>query len=94
MDNAKKYFLKYRQKLIIAASTVILLVAVVNIYFNLYVDVNSNDECLWVPKQVSADSVQVYFNLVKVNGVSWNAGIRDGDRLIAINGIKIRNEQQ
>ncbi|MGB8317879.1 MAG: SpoIIE family protein phosphatase, partial [Ignavibacteriaceae bacterium] len=33
-------------------------------------------------------------NLVKVNGVSWNAGIMDGDRLIAINGIKIRNEQQ
>jgi serine phosphatase RsbU (regulator of sigma subunit) len=94
MDNIKKIFLKYRQKLIVAASTVILLVAVVNIYFNLYVDVNSNDECLWVPKEVSSDSIQVYFNLVKVGGVSWNAGIRDGDRLIAINGIKIRNEQQ
>jgi phosphoserine phosphatase RsbU/P len=94
MDNVKKFFLKYRQKLIIAASTIILIIAVVNIYFNLYVDVNSNDECKWEPKQVFADSIQVYFNLVKVNGVTWNAGIRDGDRLIAINGTKITNDRQ
>jgi serine phosphatase RsbU (regulator of sigma subunit) len=95
MDNTKKFFLKYRQKLIIAASTIILIFAVVNIYFNLYIDVNSNDECAWVvPKHASNDSVQVYFNLVKVNGVTWNAGIRDGDRLIAINGIKIENDRQ
>ena len=94
MDNAKKFFLKYRQKLIIAASTVMLIVAVVNIYFNLYIDVNSNDECKWVQKNISEDSMQVYFDLVKMNGVSWNAGIRDGDRLVAINGIEIKNERQ
>ena len=94
MNNFKKFFLKHRQKLIIAVSTVILLVAVINIYFNLYVNVNSNDECLWVPKNVSMDSVEVYFDFVKVDGVSWNAGIRNGDRLIAINGIKIQNTKQ
>ena len=94
MDNAKKIFLKYRQKLIIAASTIILIIAVVNIYFNLYIDVNSNDECKWVQEKVSSDSVKVYFDLVKEHGVTWNAGIRNGDRLIAINGINIINDRQ
>ncbi len=94
MNNIKKFFLKHRQKLIIAASTILLVVAVINIYFALYVRVNSNDECLWVPKSVSSDSVEVFFDLVKVSGVSWNAGIRDGDRLVAINGIKIKNERE
>jgi serine phosphatase RsbU (regulator of sigma subunit) len=94
MNNLKKFFLKHRQKLIIIVSTIILLVAVINIYMSLYVNVNSNDECLWVSKNVSADSVEVYFDLVKVNGVSWNAGIRNGDRLLAINGIKIKSTMQ
>ena len=93
MDRTKKFFLKHRQNLIIAVSTIILIVAVVNIYFSLYVHVNSNDECLWVPKVYAADSTEVFFDFVKVNGVSWNAGIRDGDRLVAINGIKIKNPQ-
>ena len=80
MDNVKKFFLRNRQKLIIAASTIILIIAVINIYFNLYINVTSNDECLWELKNVTPDSTEVVFNLVKVNGVAWNAGIRDGDR--------------
>lgn len=42
-------------------------------------------------KRVSKDTVAVYFDLVKEGGVSWEAGIRDGDRLLAINGVEIRN---
>ncbi len=92
MDKIKNIFLKNRQKLIAAASTVILIIAVINIYFTLYINVTSNDECLWVPKQISEDRIEVYFDFVKVNGVTWNAGIRDGDRLVAINGKKIKNQ--
>ncbi len=92
MDKFKKFFLKNRQKLIVAVSTIILLFSVITIYYNLYVNVTSNDECLWIPKQVSTDSIEVYFDFVKVNGVSWNAGIRDGDRLVGINGIRIKNQ--
>ncbi len=51
----------------------------------------SNDECLWIPKRVSPDTVEVYFDFVKFEGVSWNAGIRDGDRLVSINGVPIKN---
>lgn len=41
--------------------------------------------------RVSKDTVAVYFDLVKEGGVTWEAGIRDGDRLLAINGVEIRN---
>jgi sigma-B regulation protein RsbU (phosphoserine phosphatase) len=44
----------------------------------------SNDECLWVPEKN-----EIFFDKVKVNGVTWNAGIRDGDQLISINKEKI-----
>jgi len=51
----------------------------------------SNDECLWVRKKVAPDTLEVYFDFVKFEGVTWNAGIRDGDRLIAINGVPVKN---
>jgi sigma-B regulation protein RsbU (phosphoserine phosphatase) len=33
----------------------------------------------------------IFFDKVKVNGVTWNAGIRDGDELISINKEKIND---
>jgi sigma-B regulation protein RsbU (phosphoserine phosphatase) len=41
---------------------------------------------LWINKKLSKDSTAIFFDLVKVEGVTWNAGIRDGDQLIAIDG--------
>ena len=61
-------------------------IALVSIYFTLEVRVTSNDECLWEPKKISKDSAAIFFDFVKVEGVAWNAGIRDGDQLIEING--------
>ena len=34
---------------------------------------------------------QYYFETVKVNGVTYNAGIRNGDELLEINGIPIKD---
>ena len=84
MNSIKNIFLKYRQKLIVGFSIALIAVVVVNIYFVLEVKVTSNDECYWIPKKVSADSVAIYFDIVKVEGVTWEAGIRNGDQLIAI----------
>jgi sigma-B regulation protein RsbU (phosphoserine phosphatase) len=70
-------------------SSLLLIVAIINIYFALYVRVTSNDECLWIPEQVAPDSIEVFIEKVKIEGVSWKAGIRNDDRLIAINGKKI-----
>lgn len=51
----------------------------------------SNDECLWVDKRIDKDNVGIFFDIVKKEGVTWEAGIRNGDRLVAINGVEIRN---
>jgi len=87
----KALFLKYRQHLIIGLSVALIAVTVINIYFILEVRVTSNDECLWIPKYVSKDSVAIYFDVVKVDGVTWNAGIRNGDQLLEIDGVKLKN---
>lgn len=94
MNKVKQIFLKNRQSLIIAVSVILLIISVINIYFTVEVNTQSNDECLWQPKRVSPDSIAIYFGSVKVNGVSWNAGIRDGDQLIAIKGITLENTNQ
>ena len=89
MNKPKEIFFKSRHILIIVASSILLIVAAINIYLTLVVDPASNDECLWVHKHVSMDSSAIYISNVKVNGVTWNAGIRDGDQLISINGTKV-----
>ncbi len=40
------------------------------------------------------DSVVILFDRVKVNGVAWDAGIRNGDQLIEIDGKTIKNTIQ
>jgi phosphoserine phosphatase RsbU/P len=82
----KSTYLKLKPKLLVGISLALIAVALLNIYYVLEVRVTSNDECLWIQKKVSGDSVSIYFDVVKVDGVTWNAGIRNGDQLIAING--------
>jgi hypothetical protein len=64
------------------------LTAIIELYFVFFVRVSSNDECLWQPKQDSLGKPIIVFELVKINGVAWNAGIRDGDQFLAINNKK------
>ncbi len=94
MNLIRKILFKYRDKLIIAASTFIILFGIYNIYYVLEVRTMSNDECIWMPKEVSKDSVEIYFREVKVDGVTWNAGIRNGDQLLAINDIPVKSPTQ
>ncbi len=84
MRPLKSLLLKYRTNLITIFSIFLIGVAVLNIYYSLEVRVTSNDECIWAPKKISQDSVAHFFELVKVDGVTWKAGIRDGDQLIEI----------
>jgi serine phosphatase RsbU (regulator of sigma subunit)/MFS family permease len=53
--------------------------------------VTSNDECLWEPKKINKDSTAIFFNLVKVDGVTWNAGIRNGDQLLEIDNNLLKD---
>ncbi len=61
----------------------------IDFYFIFEVTPQPNDECIWEPQEVSKDSVGYFFKDVKVEGVTWKAGIRDGDQLLEINGKPI-----
>ena len=90
----KSLLLKYRSNLIIILSLILIAVAITNIYYSVEVNVRSNDECLWEYKMITKDSMIVYFDKVKVGGVAWNSGIRDGDQLLEIDGKVIKHTIQ
>ncbi len=94
MNEFKRYFLKYRLNIASGLTLILTFIAVLSIYFSLEVRVQSNDECLWLPKMKGQDSTIIIFDKVKVNGVSWNAGIRNGDQLLKINSIPLKNTTQ
>jgi len=90
MNTINTIYFKHRYKLFSLLALLILFAAVLNIYYVLEVNITSNDECLWVPKKINADSSAVYFKLVKINGVTWDAGIRNDDQLLRIDNIPIK----
>jgi len=89
MKKIKEFFIRSRKRLIVAVSLVLILIALVNIHFIINVASTSNDECLWKGKKIGMDSIAIFFDLVKVDGVTWEAGIRNGDQLLKINGITL-----
>jgi len=66
--------------------TVLLLI---QFYFIFEVTPQPNDECIWDPQWVTKDTRGFFFEEVKLEGVTWNAGIRDGDQLLEINNTPI-----
>ncbi|MCL5028389.1 MAG: SpoIIE family protein phosphatase [Bacteroidetes bacterium] len=91
MEKAKELYLKNISKIIIAVSVIFILTAIIELYFSLAVNIQSNDECLWVQKEISQDSSAIVFESVKVGGVTWNAGIRNDDELLEINNQPFSN---
>jgi serine phosphatase RsbU (regulator of sigma subunit) len=83
----KSFIIKYKPVLINVLTITLLLVSLINFYFLFEVVPQSNDECLWINKNEKDDG-KIYFDLVKFEGVTWEAGIRDNDILKEINGIK------
>jgi len=90
MKELKKFFIKNRKYFIVAVSLLLIAISITATYFTINVNTTSNDECLW-KEEVSGDSILIFFDNVKVNGVSWEAGIRDGDQLVAIGGKNLPN---
>jgi serine phosphatase RsbU (regulator of sigma subunit) len=94
MNEIRRIILKHRSDLISALTIALTFIAVLSIYFALEVKVQSNDECLWTLQKITKDSSAVRFDSVKVNGVTWDAGIRNGDYLLGINGKRIKSTIQ
>lgn len=93
MNKFTSTYSKYRQRLITPVTIIFILINLINLYFILDVNATSNDECVW-QEQFDENGKFIEINLVKFEGVTWNAGIRDGDRLLEINGNKIITPQQ
>src|SRR3989337_4302377 len=91
MQSIKNFFEKNQKGVIIISFILLFCIGIVNFSFIFVVNATSNDECLWEPQKARKDSVIILFDKVKVNGVAWKAGIRDGDQLIAIKKIKLSN---
>lgn len=94
MNKLKSYYFKYRLKLAAAVTIVLTAASVISLYITLEVNVISNDECIWRMIKTSKDSVVYIFESVKIDGVTWKAGIRNGDQLLKINNEKIYSDQQ
>ncbi|MGD8780776.1 MAG: SpoIIE family protein phosphatase [Ignavibacteria bacterium] len=88
MKNFSDQIAKYRRRLLTPFTLALLLLGIINLYFQFNVTPQSNDECLWISKQVTEDSLEIVFDFVKFEGVTYKAGIRDGDRLLEINNHK------
>lgn len=93
MKSIKAYIIKNKVSIVKIITIFLALISLTNIYITLKINVISNDECLWLGKKVSADSVAYFFTNVKVDGVAWQAGIRDSDQLLKINDYVVRNDQ-
>ncbi len=90
LNNIKKFYTKQKQILIVISTILLAILSFINFYFIFNVTAQSNDECLWTEKK-SDGKLIIVFEQVKVNGVTWQAGIRDGDLLLAIDGIPASN---
>ncbi|MFC2134048.1 SpoIIE family protein phosphatase [Bacteroidota bacterium] len=94
MHKVKEFTAKYRRQFLILITGILTVVSLINFYFLFNITAQSNDECLWIPTTNEDGELIIIFNLVKVEGVTWEAGIRDGDRFYALDGEKIENGNQ
>jgi serine phosphatase RsbU (regulator of sigma subunit) len=92
MKSLKNIFKRERRKFIIFSGALLIILGLLNVYVVVDLKATSNDECLWITH--NKDSTYLLFDKVKVGGVTWNAGIRDGDQLLAINHIMLDDALQ
>lgn len=89
IQTIKNFFERNQKGIIISSFILLFCIGLLNFAFIFFVNATSNDECLWITKNINQESTIIVFSNVKVNGVAWKAGIRDGDRLISIANKKI-----
>ncbi|MDP3147750.1 MAG: SpoIIE family protein phosphatase [Ignavibacteria bacterium] len=87
-----KIFLnKHFSHFILFLSAILVMICALNLFYIFDVTAQSNDECLWRDSDFKSEKNIITFDLVKVNGVTWAAGIRNHDRLVSINGVLCKN---
>lgn len=87
-----KIFLnKHFSHFILFLSAILVMICALNFFYIFDVTAQSNDECLWRDSDFNSAKNIITFDLVKVDGVTWAAGIRNHDRLVSINGVLCKN---
>lgn len=87
-----KIFLNHQfSHIILFLSAILVMICALNLFYIFDVTAQSNDECLWRDSDFNSANNIIRFDLVKVDGVTWVAGIRNGDRLVSINGVNCKN---
>jgi len=81
----------YRKQILNTTSILVGIIGIASIYYVLEINIVSNDECLWVTHNKTG---KIYFQHVKIGGVTHEAGIRDGDVFLAINSINLKNAME
>jgi len=94
MKKIKLLITKHKSRLTILSAVLTGIIALANFYYILVLNPVSNDECIWEPTKGPNHKVILTFRNVKVNGVTWNAGIRDGDKLLEIDDVKLRHANE
>jgi len=87
----KALFSRHYAHFILFLTSILIMICALNFIYLFDITAQSNDECLWRDSDIFSTTNEIRFDLVKINGVTWNAGIRDGDKLISINGEKATN---
>lgn len=90
----KEWYAKNFIGIVYAVSSGIVLLNILTLYAIFTVHRTSNDECLWQPVKQKNISASFIFKSVKVYGVTWQAGIRDGDFLVEINDRAIKTSAE
>lgn len=83
------YIKENKNKFVLFITAILFILSIINFYYLFEVVPISNDECLWVKTKVNEDSTVIEIRSVKRGGITWEAGIRNGDQLLKINGVKI-----
>jgi len=92
MENLLQIYRKHRYKLLTPVMALFTIINIITLYFVLAINVTSNDECIWNVERDKSGLVKLVFSSVKFNGVTWEAGIRDGDRLLSINDFDLLSD--
>ncbi|MBE2279009.1 MAG: SpoIIE family protein phosphatase, partial [Ignavibacteriaceae bacterium] len=81
-----KFVERYKRQLLITVTIAIAIAGILNIYQAFFINVTSNDECIWAIKKDSEKGFGIFFSNVKEGGVTDKAGIKNGDMFLEING--------
>ncbi len=85
MHHISNFYIKHRKQFFIFWTVLLLFISAMNFYFIFEVTYRPNDECIW---QVDSKNKQIIFRNVKIEGVTWQAGIRENDILLEVEGIR------